>query len=91
ALVCGDVLEFLKRHQKKRSESFNIVFFDPPYAADYEAVLSIFGLQRSLLAGDGIVIVEHHKKKAMAEAYGVLRFYRQLKQGDSALSFYRPG
>lgn len=90
-LITADAFEFLRRHGKKAGKSFDVIYFDPPYEADYETVLSIFGLQRSLLAGDGIVIVEHHKKKAMAEAYGGLCLYRQLKQGDSALSFYRPG
>lgn len=89
-LITADAFDFLRRRVKKAGESFDIVYFDPPYAADYEAVLSMLG-QRSLLAGDGIVIVEHHKKKAMAEAYGGLCSYRQLKQGDSVLSFYRPG
>jgi len=90
-LITADAFEFLRRRVKKPGKAFDVIYFDPPYAADYEAVLSIFGLQRSLLAGDGIVIVEHHKKKAIAEALGALCFYRQLKQGDSALSFYRPG
>ena len=90
-LITADAFEFLRRHDKKAGKSFDVIYFDPPYEADYGAVLSIFGLQRSLLPGDGIVIVEHHKKKTMAEAYGGLCLYRQLKQGDSALSFYRPG
>jgi 16S rRNA (guanine966-N2)-methyltransferase len=68
---------------------FDIIFFDPPYAADYEAVLDYLGEQAArLLAEDGMMIVEHDKKKELAEKVGTLRRYRLLKQGDSQLSFY---
>jgi 16S rRNA G966 N2-methylase RsmD len=42
----------------------------------------------TLLAEDGAVIVEHDKKKELAEESGSLKRYRVVKQGDSALSFY---
>jgi 16S rRNA G966 N2-methylase RsmD len=41
-----------------------------------------------LLAKDGLMIVEHHKKKELKEEFGSLHRYRSLKQGDSCLSFY---
>ena len=39
----------------------------------------------------GILIVEHHHKKELREELGELSRYRVLKQGDSALSFYKVG
>ena len=68
---------------------FDIIFFDPPYAADYEAVLSFIAQHRpQLLSDEGIAVVEHHKKKDLPEEFGSLKCYRRLKQGDSVLSFY---
>jgi 16S rRNA (guanine966-N2)-methyltransferase len=74
-----------------RPGPFDIIFFDPPYAADYESVLSFIAeQQRQLVSDGGIVIVEHHKKKELAEEVGPLARYRILKQGDSVLSFFKP-
>lgn len=68
---------------------WDIVFFDPPYAADYDPVLETLGAQSAgLLTENGLLIVEHHHKKELAEQTGALRRYRVLKQGDSSLSFY---
>jgi 16S rRNA (guanine(966)-N(2))-methyltransferase RsmD len=70
----------------------DIVFLDPPYASasDYESTLTLLGGECSpLLAPEAIVVAEHVKKHELAEAYGSLRRYRLLKQGDASLSFYR--
>jgi 16S rRNA (guanine966-N2)-methyltransferase len=88
--VTADALAFLRRLVKKGESPFDIIFFDPPYATDYEVVLKYIGDQASeLLAEDGVVVVEHHKKKELAEEFGVLKRYRVLKQGDSGLGFYQ--
>jgi 16S rRNA (guanine(966)-N(2))-methyltransferase RsmD len=80
---------FLRKCAKKEVSPFEFVFFDPPYATDYRAMLDYLGKNAArLLADDGLVIVEHHKKKELPEEFGVLRRYRELKQGDSSLSFY---
>ena len=68
---------------------WDIVFFDPPYAIDYDPVLEIFGKQAGkLLTENGLLIVEHHHKKELPEQTGALSRYRVLKHGDSSLSFY---
>jgi 16S rRNA G966 N2-methylase RsmD len=57
---------------------------------DYEEVLDYVGENAAgLLAPDGVVVVEHHKKKDLPKGFTELRCYRVLKQGDSSLSFYR--
>ena len=69
----------------------DIVFLDPPYAgaSEYENTLSLLGNEcASLLAPNGIVIAEHIKKFELLDDYGELHRYRQLKQGDAALSFF---
>jgi 16S rRNA G966 N2-methylase RsmD len=67
-----------------------VFFYDPPYATDYEELLNFLGEHAArLLAEDGVVIVEHHKKKDLQEEFGGLQRYRVLEQGDSRLSFYQ--
>jgi len=88
-VVCKEVSAFLRWRGAKEGESFDMIFFDPPYAADYESVLERLGDSPGvLLAGEAIVVVEHHKKRELADEFGLLHRYRTLKQGDSALSFY---
>lgn len=85
-----DASEYLRRHAKKERDPFDIIFFDPPYAEDYEAVLSFIAEhQPQLLSDEGIVIVEHHKKKDLPDEFGPLKCYRTLKQGDSVLGFFK--
>ena len=89
-IVNADASDYLRRHAKKESAPFDIIFFDPPYAADYETVLTFIADRgRQLLSDEGIAVVEHHKKKELPEDFGALKGYRTLKQGDSVLSFYR--
>ncbi len=89
-VVSREALEFLKRRAKQEAVAFDIIFFDPPYAMDYETVLDYVGEHATrVLAEDGVVIVEHHRKKDLKEEFGGLGRYRMLKQGDSCLSFYK--
>lgn len=89
-VVCSEVSAFLRRRAAKDREPFDIIFFDPPYAMDYEAVLDIIGEHAAaLLTEDGVVVVEHNKKKDLPEEFGGWRRYRVLTQADSSLSFYQ--
>ncbi len=89
-VVNGEAKEFLRRRAKKEGLLFDLIFFDPPYEADYDDVLERMGDENGvLLTSEAIVVVEHHKKKELREAFGVLHRYRTLKQGDSVLSFYQ--
>jgi len=88
-IVAAEASEFLRRHVKHQAEPFHIIFFDPPYAEDYEGVLGFIGEHAAeILQADGIVIVEHQKKKLLSDEPSMKR-YRELKQGDSVLSFYQ--
>lgn len=75
-----------------QDSSWDIVFFDPPYASDYLGVLHALGAEASfLLVQNGLLIVEHHHKNELPETIGKLKRYRVLKQGESALTFYEVG
>ena len=89
-IVVAEGLDYLGKCVKTNRTAFDIIFFDPPYATDYEMVLRAIGEHASqFLSSDGIVVVEHHKKKALPVEFNPLGRYRELKQGDSVLSFYR--
>jgi 16S rRNA (guanine(966)-N(2))-methyltransferase RsmD len=91
-VVSREALEFLSRNVKHEAEPFDVVFFDPPYAIDYEEVLDYVGENAAgLLAQDGVVVVEHHKKKDLPKGFGGLQRYRVVRQSDSCLTFYKLG
>lgn len=79
------------RRLAEAESKVDIVFLDPPYneAEEYETTLSLLGGECvSLLAPGAVVIAEHIKKQDLPDRCGTLRRYRDLKQGDSVLSFY---
>ncbi|MBC8032399.1 MAG: 16S rRNA (guanine(966)-N(2))-methyltransferase RsmD [Pyrinomonadaceae bacterium] len=93
SVIQAEATAFLKQVSRQirggKSEPWEIVFFDPPYATEYLEVLDSFGTPpSSLLSKTGLLIVEHHHKKELPDEIGNLRRTRILKQGDSALSFY---
>jgi 16S rRNA (guanine(966)-N(2))-methyltransferase RsmD len=85
-IYCSEAYEFLRQ---TRAEPWDIIYFDPPYKQDYIKTLEIIG-SKTVVADDGLLVVEHHHKNALPETVGRLRRTRVLKQGDSALSFYLP-
>ncbi|MFN2452983.1 MAG: 16S rRNA (guanine(966)-N(2))-methyltransferase RsmD [Pyrinomonadaceae bacterium] len=92
-VVLAEASDFLRRTETRGEETWNIVFFDPPYSTDYAHVLTAFGHGALLACGngderDGVLIVEHHHKNQLLDEVGQLRRWRILKQGDSCLSFY---
>jgi 16S rRNA (guanine(966)-N(2))-methyltransferase RsmD len=60
----------------------DIVFLDPPYHLEraYEATLQA--------ARAPLVIAQHDARLRLAEAYGLLRRTRTVRQGDNCLSFF---
>jgi 16S rRNA (guanine966-N2)-methyltransferase len=92
-VICADAvraLETLEPKLKSRDTAYDYIFIDPPYAAttDYSRVLQKIATSL-LLAGRGIVAVEHRKTFELPESFGTLKRVRLLRQGDAALSFYR--
>jgi 16S rRNA (guanine966-N2)-methyltransferase len=73
--------EFLR---SSKEESWDIVYFDPPYKEDYVKTLELLG-------NNTLVIAEHHHKTDLPDVVGNLQRMRILKQGDSSLSFFNRG
>lgn len=92
-IVQAEAADFLRQAVRQasrgKSEPWDIVFFDPPYATDYLQVLNSLDIDTpGLLTESGLIIVEHHHKKELPDELGNLHRSRVLKQGDSSLSFY---
>jgi len=91
-VVLSEASEFLRRAATRNEATWDIAFFDPPYALDYSSVLTAFGEGSLLTQGEdgngGLLVIEHHHKNQLREEAGQLRRWRILKQGDSCLSFY---
>lgn len=82
----SEVVPFLKKMEKRR-RFWDVVFFDPPYDSNYDEVLNY--LQRgAIVKPRGILIIEHHAEMFFPEKLGVLKRWRVVAQGETALSFY---
>ncbi len=64
----------------------DLVFLDPPYPLESEYAVSL-----GLLGGDErarIVVAQHSVRTKLEDEYGGMRKYRELRQGENALTFY---
>lgn len=73
---------------QKKGERFDLVFVDPPYGEGADARLLAKIEAAELLTADGLLIVEHHHKTSLPDACGSLKQMRQVRAGESCLSFY---
>ncbi len=93
-LEAGDVAERdaaeALRQWDKAGTRFDLCFLDPPYRLHgaYAEVLRTIA-RGTVLSEGGIVVAEHEKRFDPGDGEGNLKRYRLLKQGESALSFYR--
>lgn len=78
-----------------RSETFDLVFLDPPYestrgdAGGKHHLDDIVAAAADVLAPNGIVVLEHARRWNSPESAGRARRTRLVPSGDSALSFYK--
>ena len=84
-----DAAEALRQWDKAGIQ-FDVCFLDPPYRLHgaYGEILRTIA-RGNLLQDGGIVVAEHEKRFDPGDGEGDLKRYRLLKQGESALSFYR--
>ncbi len=74
----------------RQGHKLDLIFIDPPYNQGLvEPVLQEIG-SRSLLTGNGWIIVETSSKEKLPASIGGLNLNRQENYGDNMLSFYRP-
>jgi len=88
-MVKSDVQKGLRQLEASGSVA-DFMFLDPQYSLQEEYAKTLAALAPSKLLGErSVVIAEHQKRFDPGEAFGELRRYRTLTQGDAALSFYR--
>ena len=66
-------------------DPFDIILLDPPYDDQPDAIMVAAA---TLLAPDGVLVLEHTRRRAAPEHVDGLARVRQIVSGDSALSFY---
>lgn len=88
AVINRDAVAAIRRLAEE-SAQFDIAFFDPPYASGIYSQVTGLLADGSLLSDEATVIVEHHSKTPPADEHGSLKIYRIVRQGESALAFYR--
>ena len=69
------------------AERFDIIFLDPPYGAD--TLTEAVALAEQAAAADTVIVIEHASKNEAPPVSGGVARVRELRSGDSALSFYR--
>ena len=85
-VIRGHVVHKLKDLQ---GQTFDRIYFDPPYASDlYPPVLQAIA-QYQLLTVQGELAVEHHPERWTIPETPGLELYRQKVYGQTAIAFYR--
>ena len=73
------------------SVPFDVILLDPPYEATGDAVMTIDAILAAagdVIARDGILVLEHARKRRPPETAGHLVRTREVGAGDSTLTFY---
>ena len=82
-IIQSSVLQAIERLSSERA--FDVILLDPPYASDFQEALPHVG---DIVKPDGVVILEHARKAEAPAAAGRLTRVREVKSGDSTLTFY---
>ncbi|MEP6925192.1 MAG: 16S rRNA (guanine(966)-N(2))-methyltransferase RsmD [Pyrinomonadaceae bacterium] len=86
-VVQMEAIPFLNR-MAARGRRWDIIYFDPPYNADYDEVLGLFARGACLRKDGGILVIEHHAEMFFPQTLGKLRRVKVVREGDMALTFY---
>ena len=85
AIIQASVLQAIEGLKSKGNNAFDVILLDPPYASDFQDALPRVG---DIVKPDGVVILEHARKTDAPAGAGRLTRVRELKSGDSVLTFY---
>lgn len=68
---------------------FDLVFMDPPYEKNLAQQVLAMVEKGDILAVDGLVIAEEHRRVPLPAEIGVLQVFDQRQYGTTGLWFYR--
>ncbi len=68
------------------AQKADIIFIDPPYDATEEYASS---MKAAANAEPELLIAQHDRRTLLEPSYEPLRRFREIRQGDNVLSFYR--
>lgn len=84
---CQPVEQALRR----LSGSYDTIFVDAPYAdPDLEGALTTLA-DSALVGEEAVLVVEHSRRRQLADGYGGLRRAAMRRHGDSCISIYTAG
>lgn len=84
SVVCGEALAYLRSVR----ERFDVIFIDPPYAAElWESALSAIS-QFDILSDHGIIVCESPAQREMPERVGRCVQYRTYRYGTVKITTY---
>lgn len=68
---------------------FDIIFIDPPYQSREQGLILPLIKNKSILADDGKIIIEHSSKNILPENIDNLILRKNYRYGDTILSVYK--
>jgi 16S rRNA (guanine(966)-N(2))-methyltransferase RsmD len=71
-----------------RGATFDLILLDPPYADHDTQITTVLTESAALVAPDGLVVLEHARRRHVPTSAGPLAQTRIVNAGDSALTFY---
>ncbi|SRR2546425_2743001 len=75
----------------RRGETFDLIFFDPPYEKGWVGKILSAIARAGLLREAGIVVAEHSSREKVRENYEALGLQDQRRYGSTVLSFFGLG
>jgi 16S rRNA (guanine966-N2)-methyltransferase len=87
-VVEDDAKHFLNSSVEVTRIFWDMVFYDPPYSADYLAVIETLSTSELLKRKHSALIVEHSFEIKLSDRFDSLKRWRLICQGESCLSFY---
>ncbi len=84
--VCRALRKLAAREDKP---TFELIFADPPYFQGFAKPVFKALAAAGLLAPDGLVIYEHHKKETPVNDIRGWEVVRQRRTGDTMMTFFR--
>lgn len=76
------------RHFTRKKQSFDVIFLDPPYGTGLADSTLHLCARSAILREDGVLVVEHHAREAVASDYGVLCLSDRRQYGETVISFF---